>query len=394
MEKLIVKNFGPIKEAEIDLTKYVVFIGDTSTGKSILAKLITIFRENDLLFSSNRKKEFKKLLNYYNIDFNKSNTFIQYELDKFSIIYQKGNIKVFEQGKLFEFKDDQVKNMRKDSIITLAKDMEMLLADDKFKDNEELKKLRSSFDNFFTNHRRLLHSFPLYIPAERMLVSLVGNSISGLWSNNVALPSCFKDFAAKFEVAKNEIKTTFFESLKLGYNLENDLDYITYGDTKLRLTQSSSGIQSLIPMLLVLSYELNFEKSINKTVLIEEPELNLFPIKQKQLLEFIISMFSTSGNKLVITTHSPYILSVLDTLLLAKNTFKEHKNLKKEIGAIISEDKWIDYNDISVYEVKNDGKIRSIKNEEFRSIDANSIDGVSDIISEEFDKLTELRYAQ
>ena len=46
MEKLIVKNFGPIKEAEIDLTKYVVFIGDTSVGKSVLAKLISIFRDS------------------------------------------------------------------------------------------------------------------------------------------------------------------------------------------------------------------------------------------------------------------------------------------------------------------------------------------------------------
>ena len=51
MEKLIVKNFGPIKEAEIELTKYVVFIGDTSTGKSVLAKLITLFRDNFIILS-------------------------------------------------------------------------------------------------------------------------------------------------------------------------------------------------------------------------------------------------------------------------------------------------------------------------------------------------------
>lgn len=49
MEKLKVENFGSIKEAEIDLTKYVVFIGDTSTVKSVLAKLISIFRDSFLL---------------------------------------------------------------------------------------------------------------------------------------------------------------------------------------------------------------------------------------------------------------------------------------------------------------------------------------------------------
>ncbi|MNY46875.1 hypothetical protein D3C86_1820960 [compost metagenome] len=80
--------------------------------------------------------------------------------------------------------------------------------------------------------------------------------------------------------------------------------------------------------------------------------------------------------------------------MLAKNAFDEHPELKEKINAIVSEDKWIDYDDISVYQVRNDGIVYSIKNEEFRSIDTNAIDGVSDIISDEFDKLTELRYAQ
>ena len=97
---------------------------------------------------------------------------------------------------------------------------------------------------------------------------------------------------------------------------------------------------------------------------------------------------------MIITTHSPYILSVLDTLILAKNTYNEHLDLKVEINSIITESKWINYDDISVYEVRNDGTVHSIKNEEFKSIDANAIDSVSDIISNEFDKLTDLRYAQ
>ncbi|CAD0009361.1 hypothetical protein FLACHUCJ7_04220 [Flavobacterium chungangense] len=88
------------------------------------------------------------------------------------------------------------------------------------------------------------------------------------------------------------------------------------------------------------------------------------------------------------------MLSALDTLILAKNTFNEREVLKKEINDIVFYLRWLDYEDISVYEVRNDGKVYSIKNEEFRSIDTNAIDGVSDIISEEFDKLTELRYAQ
>jgi len=41
-EKLIVKNFGPIKEAELELGKVTVFIGEQASGKSVLAKLVAI----------------------------------------------------------------------------------------------------------------------------------------------------------------------------------------------------------------------------------------------------------------------------------------------------------------------------------------------------------------
>ena len=42
--RLIVKNFGPIKEVNLDLRNVNVFIGPQSTGKSALAKIYTIFK--------------------------------------------------------------------------------------------------------------------------------------------------------------------------------------------------------------------------------------------------------------------------------------------------------------------------------------------------------------
>ena len=46
MPKLIVKNFINIREAEIDMDKtLVVFIGETASGKSVLAKLLYLFQE-------------------------------------------------------------------------------------------------------------------------------------------------------------------------------------------------------------------------------------------------------------------------------------------------------------------------------------------------------------
>ena len=46
MPKLVVKNFMNIREAEINMDKtLVVFIGETASGKSALAKLLYFFQE-------------------------------------------------------------------------------------------------------------------------------------------------------------------------------------------------------------------------------------------------------------------------------------------------------------------------------------------------------------
>ncbi len=365
MEKLIVKNFGPIKEAEIDLTKYVVFIGDTSTGKSVLAKLISIFRDFSTILNNksddfNKELDFEYHLKNYNIDFNFDKTTIKYYNENFEFLFE-------------------------DKILTTLKE------------NKTFIPVYSSLENIFpiySNPRIKLNSNSVYFPAERILTSLIGNSLSGLWANNVALPNCFKIFSANYEVARNEILSGDYSLFGFDYKYENGDDKITSLTEKFQLNKASSGIQSLVPLLLVFDYEIkNSVYNPNLSILIEEPELNLFPKKQKLLMDYIFSKICKTSLNLIITTHSPYILSSLDTLMLAKNTFNEHPDLKEEINSIVSEDKWIDYNDISVYEVRNDGKVYSIKNEEFRSIDTNAIDGVSDIISEEFDKLTELRYA-
>jgi hypothetical protein len=378
MEKLIVKNFGPIKEAEIDLTKYVVFIGDTSTGKSILAKLISIFREfsnvlNNKVDNSDFILSFKNQLENYNIDFNYGNSQIDYFDVNLHIQLSRNEISVV--------KDDREK-----------------MTTDEFDQFIKGKNILDPTDEMQIAFRSLsMKGQNIYFPAERILTSLVGASISGLWANNVALPNCFKDFAGKFEVARKRIRSIKYPDFDFTYSYSNTQDLIRIGDrggVEISLVQASSGIQSILPLLLVLDFELlggRIEPRLS--FLIEEPELNLFPIKQKKLIDYIVKGVNKTKYKIVITTHSPYILSSLDTLMLAKNTFNEHPDLKEEIAAIVSEDKWIDYDDISVYEVRNDGKVYSIKNEEFRSIDTNAIDGVSDIISEEFDKLTELRYA-
>ena len=43
-EKLIIKNFGPIKEVELDLGRVTILIGEQATGKSTVAKVLSVCR--------------------------------------------------------------------------------------------------------------------------------------------------------------------------------------------------------------------------------------------------------------------------------------------------------------------------------------------------------------
>ena len=43
-ERLIVKDFGPIVEAEIEIKPFMVFIGESGSGKSVILKLLSLFR--------------------------------------------------------------------------------------------------------------------------------------------------------------------------------------------------------------------------------------------------------------------------------------------------------------------------------------------------------------
>ena len=188
MEKLIVKNFGPIKEAEIDLTKYVVFIGDTSTGKSVLGKLIAIFRDfNNLLKNKVEKFDYEKELDFnnqlknYNIDFDFNNSFFEYTNK--DLVLKLTNNKI-------EYISD---NFSKKSLYDVTNLPNSLTHDD-------IKKLFLIIG---------LRGKTVYFPPERILTSLIGNSLSGLWANNVALPTCFKNFAAKYEVARKDDENNF-----------------------------------------------------------------------------------------------------------------------------------------------------------------------------------------
>ena len=44
MQKLIIRNFGPLENVELEVKDFMVFIGPQATGKSTIAKLVYYFK--------------------------------------------------------------------------------------------------------------------------------------------------------------------------------------------------------------------------------------------------------------------------------------------------------------------------------------------------------------
>jgi hypothetical protein len=100
--------------------------------------------------------------------------------------------------------------------------------------------------------------------------------------------------------------------------------------------------------------------------IVEEPEQNLFPKSQRVILNSLLEFANmSSGNKLIITTHSPYIINYL-TLAVKAHLLKDRTKtdvLKKKLGDIVPLHSTVNPDDLAIYELdERNGTIKKLGN--------------------------------
>lgn len=376
-ERLTVKNFGPIREADLDLRKVTVLIGEQASGKSVLAKLVAILSD----ITSNTSLAVR-LKSYEVESFLNENTWVDFVSDKYSISIKDSSILTQKLDGLIQNTLIEIERLKQ----------EMLHEENMFAAGQSDPYWWELMNTDLGIKGRRLRELTLnavYVPTERILLSTLSVSLFSLLKNDVALPSFLKNFGSEFEFSRRHLKRLTYPIFDLTYSFSDSKDQILHpSGITLNLAESSSGIQSATPLILVVESKSNLN---NHIFIIEEPELNLYPTTQKKLVEYLIEKCTQGDNRLIITTHSPYILTALNNCIEASNVRKLHPESEAEVDKLVPRQYQIDYEDVMAYFVA-DGTAKPIMNEEYQIIDANALDDVSNELGRVFDSLLDLKY--
>jgi len=144
-----------------------------------------------------------------------------------------------------------------------------------------------------------------------------------------------------------------------------------------------------------------FSKKFNKSAfinIVEEPEQNLSPDSQWEMLKKLIEFNNlNAGNKLIMTTHSPYMANYISIAVQAadlKRKISGNKNvavLMDRTEKIISKRLVIATDDVAIYELdENDGTIKKLPNLHGIPSDKNYLNQSLRHGNEMFDSLLEI----
>lgn len=354
-ESIIIKNFGPLKEVEIDDIKpLTVFIGKSAGGKSIIMKVIVLMRyiykmvnirsylKNAKITRSPFKLRFNSLLHDGLKGMITAQTEIYYTVE---INGNKYTLKYTNRG---------------------------LQSDINIPDKDLI---------FFKE---------AYVSGMRSLIPIWASKAVSVKGENLGF--FFHETFNDFNDATDVIKEQKLEYLNLKMKVRKSgnrpklftIESLQNDAVPIELRYASSGIQTSAPLVAIVHYfaqEFSFKDAFQRSVLnylykqdlltkftpginrnklgkyvhihIEEVELSLAPEDQRALMSNLIEKVFHKNKKdrklgLMVSTHSPYIVNHLNVLLRAGYFEKAREKYP-----------FLEKDDIAVYRV-NEGKIISL----------------------------------
>jgi AAA15 family ATPase/GTPase len=454
MEKITIKGFGPIKEAEIEIRRLLVLIGEQASGKSTIAKLIYFFKSiPEGLYSLNRSWDHGGLEGLENPEQHAKNQFLGFfgsprQREPFEIEYEyvsNKNVKIhFDGGDRLVVKFSQtILEGLSDPKIGSGIQEQFELEKQAEKETEERKRSQlftlSAFKSL--RIRTLIHEVfgglnvsRLFIIAGReptisyqpafesyfrdALNKLVASSFSstsrlgGETGDEILMlqfidevqriRAVFQKYGGIESLIENpdsflngvhptQIIDRVHAILKAKYSVDGSDEKLTHEGGFVYLRDASSGQKEAIRILQSIVLTVQEQKKAFRVI--EEPEAHLFPIAQKYLTELLVFMANAQAeNQVIITTHSPYILTTLNSLLFASRVVEKNPGAEVEVSKVAPKEFRIDPSEFGAYSLGNSFEPEKpycvdIVDHDMGMIDQNYLDAVSYLLGMEFDHL-------
>ena len=100
----------------------------------------------------------------------------------------------------------------------------------------------------------------------------------------------------------------------------------------------------------------------------------------------VLMLNSAPAGHLILTTHSPYTLTVINNLIYAAKVGAKYPD---QVNSIIQKELWLPLENVSAYILQN-GEASDIIDAELGEIKAELIDGISNVINNQYDQLLQL----
>jgi hypothetical protein len=166
---------------------------------------------------------------------------------------------------------------------------------------------------------------------------------------------------------------------------------------KVPIKKASSGQQEIVYLLLLLDAlgNFNYTYGIYHSIFIEEPEAQIFPLNQKQVIELIVEIFNKLKNnenpvRFFITTHSPYILNALNNILQKGALLEKYKDFSEKINSTINIPH-LYMDEISAHFLSRNEGWENMLNTEANYLDADKIAAISYAIDNTSTELSQLK---
>jgi len=414
-------NLGKIKETELDLRPMTVIIGPNNSNKTYIAYSIYALWENlgDLHIRFNGKQIERNL---WSLPIDNCISLLQtnYSLKNAALgnlenFFQDSSHQLFAKTRFGLTLSNEEIRQAIDRIVatkvSLRKDQAL-----SFSIKEDTLSVQAEGYNLQSPREHLIDSalsavicqtifpFPLALPAERNAFVLIYKLLSNrrykllketrrqIFNSRVSNKKMellkeqgdigypkpiedFLDFLTDVEMAKEPDTDQEFQKLAndIERHIQNRnkvyLNPMNLGGKEIRvrvkkgldidLHNASSSIRQLAPLLLYLRYR----AKKNDFLIIDEPEMNLHPESQAKLLE-VFGIMVNLGVRILITTHSPYLMSHLNNLV--SGTLITPKILKDQAASLYLKDSraFLSMNQVSAYEMRRN-KLRSLKDEDY-----------------------------